>query len=419
VRIAFVTLGCRTNQAESTRLEQMISDRGHQIVDLSEGADICIINTCSVTEKADHQSRQSITRAIKAKTEVIVTGCYAELNNKSLKEKNPGIKVICNNAKCSIINLIPYNSSSSTLVNSGITRKRPTIKVQDGCNNACSYCIIPSARGRSRSVYPQEIIGEIRRLESLGFEEIVLSGIHLGLYGKDLTIDCNLATLLEEIINSTKITRIRLSSIEINEFNDHLLQVIQHDRVCKHLHIPLQSADDDILVRMNRSYNVKEYGLMLNKISRQFSNISIGTDIIVGFPTEEERHFNNMMTFLDSQPFTYLHVFPFSSRPGTAAATLKPIVPNAVKKLRVSKARELSARKKITFWESNIGLEHIIIAETLTENGIVGTTSNYIKVFVPMDYTVTPGMLVRIRIAGVSDGFASGHLVNNVQPPGK
>ena len=419
MRIAFVTLGCRTNQAESAHLEQMISESGHQIVDLNEGADICIVNTCSVTAKADYQSRQSISRAIKAKAEVIVTGCYAELNSNLLKERNLGIRIIGNDHKSSIINLIPRLRSPVTLDITSKLRHRPTIKVQDGCNNACSYCIIPSARGRSKSFDPREIVDEVRKLESLGFEEIVLSGIHLGVYGKDLTSDYNLAKLLEEILSATSKTRIRLSSIEINELSDRLINVLNTDRICRHLHIPLQCADDTILARMNRSYTVKEYSLILDKITRQFSNMSIGTDIIVGFPTEEESHFNNMMTFLDSQPFTYLHVFPFSARPGTIASALKPQVPNLLKKQRVLKARELSMRKKAAFVEANIGLEHEIIIETVDEKGIIGMTSNYIKVLAPMDAGMIPGTLVRIKITGADNDKASGLPVNSVQPPNK
>ena len=419
MRVAFITLGCRTNQAESAHLEQMVSEGGHQIVDLSEGADICVVNTCSVTAKADYQSRQSISRAIKTKAEVIVTGCYAELNSNLLKEKRLGIKVISNENKYSIINLIPSISSSNTLDRAPKLRHRPTIKIQDGCNNACSYCIIPSARGRSRSINPRDIIDEIRKLESLGFEEIVLSGIHLGSYGKDLISSSNLARLLEEILFATAKTRIRLSSIEINEINDQILNVLRHDRICRHLHIPLQSGDDSILLRMNRSYTIKEYSRILNKITSQFSNMSIGTDIIVGFPTEEESHFNNMMTFLDSQPFTYLHVFPFSVRPGTLAANLMPQVSDSLKRQRVSRARELSMRMKAAFWEENIDREHEMLVETVNENGIIGTTSNYIKVFIPFDASITLGKLVRIRITGVCKEYATGLPIINLQPPDK
>ena len=419
MRVAFITLGCRTNQAESAHLEQMICRGGHEIVDLSEGADICIVNTCSVTAKADYQSRQSISRAIKANAEVIVTGCYAELNSDFLKEKKLAIKVISNNCKSSIINLIPRSHSSNTLDNIPKLRQRPTIKVQDGCNNHCSYCLIPAARGRSRSANPNEIIDEIKQFESLGFEEVVLSGIHLGIYGKDLTLDYNLAKLLEEILSVTSKVRIRLSSIEIIELSDHLLNVLTHDRICRHLHIPLQSADDTILARMNRSYTVKDYIRILNKITRQFSNISIGTDIIVGFPTEEESHFNNTMSFLDSQPFTYLHVFPFSPRPGTIASNMKPQVSDSLKKQRVVVARKLSLRKKTTFLKANIGLNHEVIVETVNETGIIGTTSNYIKVLAPIEEAMTPGRLVRIRITDVDNDKASGLPVNEVQLPHK
>lgn len=414
-----MTLGCRTNRAESDHIGHVLSNSGHQIVDLSEGADICIVNSCSVTAKADYQSRQLISRAIKAKSEVIVTGCYAELNKQLLSETNPGIKVIGNGAKSHIVNMIPRASSSHTLNNINIARQRPTIKVQDGCNNACSYCVIPAARGRSRSIAPKEILNTARMYESSGFEELVLSGIHLGIYGKDLTSEYDLAKLLEEILKATSRIRIRLSSIEINEFSDHLLSVLHHDRICRHLHIPIQSADDTILAKMNRSYTVKEYSRIFDKIVHQFSNMSLGTDIIVGFPTEEKLHYNNIMSYLQSKPFTYLHVFPYSVRPGTVAAGLRPQVTESQKKERAYNARMLSLKKRTAFFESNVGLAHEIIVETIGKSGYWGTTSNYIKVLIPNDIKAIPGKLLRIRITGAHDDFATGIPIITLQPTNK
>jgi threonylcarbamoyladenosine tRNA methylthiotransferase MtaB len=419
MRIAFLTLGCRTNQAESARIEQILNAAGHQTVDSAIDAEICIINTCSVTAKADYQSRQLISRALKTNAEVFVTGCYAELNSAFIKEKKSTVRVINNRDKNSIINMISHNISPFTLIKSQNERHRPVIKVQDGCNNNCSYCIIPRARGSSTSIRPEEVLEEVMRYESIGFEEIVISGIHLGMYGKDLNPSCNLTKLLETILVKSSIRRIRLSSIEINEISDDLLDIIDDNRICKHLHIPLQSGDDTILKLMNREYSVADYLKLIEKIIKRFNNIALGTDLIVGFPGESDSLFHNTVRFIESINFAYLHVFPYSLRPGTRAATMHFQVPGPVKRLRVKRMRELSNCKKIAFINNNIGLDHQMVVETVNENVIGGTTSNYIKALLPQNGTLVPGSLVRIRITGIENQDALAVPITDTEPQDK
>jgi len=416
MRIAFLTLGCRTNQAESARIEQILNAAGHQTVDSAIDAEICIINTCSVTAKADYQSRQLISRALKANAEVFVTGCYAELNSAFIKEKKSTIRVISNRDKNSIINMITHNISPITLIKSQYERHRPVIKVQDGCNNECSYCIIPRARGASTSISPEEVLEEVMRFESNGFEEVVLSGIHLGIYGKDLKPAYNLTKLLEMLLLKSSIRRIRLSSIEINEISDDLLDIIDDSRICKHLHIPLQSGDDTILKLMKREYSVADYVKSVKTISERFDNIALGTDLIAGFPGESDSLFLNTLELIESMNFTYLHAFPYSLRPGTQAAEMLFHVPVPIKRMRVKRLREMSHRKKIAFINNNIGLDHHIVVETVDENVISGTTSNYIKVLLPRTGSIVAGSLVRIRITGIENEVALAFPISDTEP---
>ncbi len=416
MKIAVLTLGCRTNQAESSRIEQHLQASGHETVDSAKDAEICIINTCSVTAKADYQSRQLISRAVRAGAEVIVTGCYAELNRSLLIEKNRNIKIVENSNKHNIISLIPNNSSSIVSHSVKSSRHRPVIKVQDGCNNQCSYCIIPKARGRSVSIDPDNVLNEIVFYQSCGFEEIVLSGIHLGIYGKDLSPEINLANLLQLILSKTSVKRIRLSSLEINELSDELLEILSEPRICRHLHLPLQSGDDEILGRMNRSYSVAEYINTIDRVHDKFSNFSIGTDLIAGFPGESELNFTNTLKNVDLLNLSYLHVFPYSARSETAAASMPNQVNEKEKKKRVQTLREIGQNKKLSFFKKNLGLEHEIICETQSGDVIIGTTSNFIRVHVLHDASLKPGRLVRIRLTDMKDERAIGFPIRSIEP---
>ncbi|MCL0042463.1 tRNA (N(6)-L-threonylcarbamoyladenosine(37)-C(2))-methylthiotransferase MtaB [Thermodesulfovibrionales bacterium] len=473
MKISVLTLGCKTNQAESADIEQELSRSGHQIVGISERPDVCVINTCSVTSRADYQSRRLIHMALRDDSKVIVTGCYAELNHKRLKEINGNIEIVRNAEKSNLINVILRKTLSNVinhphprikcgagshpppsrgrelrspqkvtrpfgdivwniinkhspspgggglggggaepLLSNGLampnTRQRPAIKVQDGCNNSCSYCAVPLARGKSRSIRINEVIEKIKTCESLGYKEVVLTGIHLGTYGLDLGSGESLSNLVKHILINTGIARIRLSSLEINEINEELLELVADDRICKHLHLPLQSGDDNILRSMKRRYSAGEYRRTIERLMSIHSGIAIGADVIVGFPGEGEAEFNNTKHLIEEIPFSYLHIFPYSCRPATEAATLPMKVTKKIKKERASILREIGINKKESYIKNNVGKIVDVIVEGSRMEGKVGTAGNYIKVFLRGESDIKDGMLVNVRISGYRDGMATG-----------
>lgn len=408
MKIALLTLGCKVNQAETSTIETGLRNNGHEIVDLNSSPDVCIINTCTVTSKSDCQSRQLIRRAHKLGARVIVTGCYSELNYESVSTMEGVEKVFKNSNKFNIINKFA-DKHENIVLNPFISgRTRFFVKVQDGCDNACSYCSIPLARGASSSIHPDVVIRQVSKAVDSGFTEIVLTGIHLGLYGRDLKLNMNLSSLLKAIFEKTSITRLRLSSIEINEIDDELLELISDTRVCNHLHIPLQSGDNYILNLMNRSYTVGEFEKKIIQIHRQIPGISIGTDVIVGFPGEGEKEFANTCNLLESLPFAYLHVFPFSSRPNTLAANMDNIVSSSVKKERVNIMHQISKQKKCMYMKQSIGQILEVIVEEKTDDGIFsGTSRNYLKVRLS-GYDIPRGSLVFVRVEGMQNNALCG-----------
>lgn len=379
MKISILTLGCKVNQAESAMIEGNLRKHGISIVSLYEHPDYCVVNTCTVTAKSDYQSRQLIRRAFKAGAKVLVTGCYSELKPDEVRKMVGVHEIVKNSDKLQIIKTLTNNTKSYSLCYFG--RSRPYIKVQDGCNNACTYCIVQKARGRSRSVEVSEVVRQAVEFESEGYNEIVLTGIHLGVYGIDLIPKKNLSNLIRTLLDKTKIPRIRLSSLDVNEIDDEIIELLQEIRLCKHVHIPVQSGDNNILKRMHRKYTTDDYKTVINKIKTKITDISIGTDVIVGFPGEGEKEFKNTKTFLDSLPLTYMHIFPFSSRPNTVASQMPMYVSSSVKKERVNELKVLHTKKKQAYLNSQIHkILDIIIEEQGNETYSVGTSSNYLKV---------------------------------------
>ncbi len=379
MKVSILTLGCKVNQTESSIIEGNLRKHGISIVSLSEHPDYCIVNTCTVTSKSDYQSRQLIRRSVKAGAKVIVTGCYSQLMPDEVRKIADVHTIVKNSDKLQIINMITNNTKDNSSCFSD--RSRPYIKVQDGCNNACTYCIVPKARGRSRSIDVSEVIRQALEFESYGYHEIVLTGIHLGTYGYDLIPKTNLSDLIRMLLKQTKIPRIRLSSLELNEIDSEIIELFQEKRLCKHVHIPLQSGDDNILKHMNRKYTTDDYKTVIETLKTGITEISLGTDIIVGFPGEGEKEFKNTKTFLNSLPLTYMHIFPFSSRPNTVASQIPVHVPSSVKKERVNELKAIHTNKKEAHLNSQINrILDIIIEERCNENYSVGTSSNYTKV---------------------------------------
>jgi len=405
MKIAITTLGCKVNQFESAALSDMVKSMGHDLVRFNETADVYIVNTCTVTGKTDFQSRQMVRRANRTNpnAKIIVTGCYSQLSPEHFLQME-GVRLVTGNAekerlpelisrldslngKEVLVGQIEKAESISRLVPSSFPgRTRAFMRIQDGCDSSCSYCIVPAVRGRSRSMPLEEVGMQIDRLAAAGHRETVLSGIHLGMYGKDLTPAVAFSDLLRFLESRSPIRRIRISSIEPQEVSNEVIRLLAgSDAVCPHLHIPLQSGDDRILAAMHRVYNSGLYRELAGRIFSSIPGLALGTDIIVGFPGETEINFNNTVELVKSIPFSYLHVFPYSDRPGTAAAAMRDKVPADVKNRRAAVLREIGMEKRRAFAEKFAGatLSVLIEGRKDRETGYLkGFSENYIPVLV-------------------------------------
>jgi len=411
MNISILTLGCKVNQAESAVIEGDFRNLGFSIVSLSENPDYCIINTCTVTAKSDYQSRQLIRRAAKAGAKVIVTGCYAQLKPDELRGIAGVDRIVPNIDKLSIVNMLANNTSTNTSCFSN--RSRPLLKVQDGCNHACSYCLIPQARGRSRSVAVSDVIEQVSCHQANGYQEVVLTGIHLGLYGYDMKPRITLSTLIKALLGKTNIRRIRLSSIEVTEITDEMMELLQDVRLCKHLHVPLQSGSDTILGNMKRPYAARTYFHVIERVADHIKDIALGTDVIVGFPGEHDAEYLQSKGLLESLPFSYMHIFPFSARPGTSAAEMPDQISSPVKKERCNELNALNIRKKSAYLKSQIGKNlDIIIEEVHRDSTSLGKSGNYLKVEASSNEYPAKS-LVTVRIAGVAGDSLRGYPITS------
>lgn len=408
-KVAVLTLGCRVNQSESSVIEGTLKKHGVSIVPLEENPDFCIINTCTVTGKSDASSRYLIRRAVKTGAQVIVTGCYSQLRRNQVSELQGVSEVVPINEKEMIISrVLGYDVEPVYCLHD---RARPYLKVQDGCNFRCTYCAVPMARGNSRSLPVEEAVTRASDIAMQGYNEIVLTGIHLGSYGQDLIPKTSLAKLIKSILASTSIFRIRLSSIEINEIDDELIELLGDSRVCKHLHLPLQSGSDLILKLMNRNYSALTYRKKLLRLSLISSDIALGTDVIVGFPAEEDREFMLTYKLINELPFSYIHTFPFSSRSGTAAANLKPQIRGNIISERAEAVKELSRAKQMAFASMQSDTILDIIAEEEDDQGnSIGTTSNYLKIGMKNNRLIR-GSVVFIRSVANNSEQLSGVMI--------
>ena len=402
---SITTLGCKVNHCESESIIQILKESGWTSVPLGEDAGFCIINTCTVTRKAAMQSRQAVRHAIRSnpRARIIVTGCYAQTEPDEIK-KIKGVHYIIGHAgKHKIPEIITSTEEKDfvfpvTIYNDIINEKtfkqmpvalgertRPFLKIQDGCNAFCTYCIVPYARGRSRSMPLKNILDNIIRIKKSGYREVVLSGIHLGRYGLDLSPQTNLTELIKHINKSRAIERVRLSSIEPLELTEAIIKTVaESDIFCRHFHIPLQSGDDLILKKMRRPYTRSIFRKLLYKIHELIPDAAIGVDTVIGFPGETEKAFENTYNLIEELPATYLHVFPFSSRKGTPASSFPDKVPSKIIKERCKTMRDLGNIKKKEFYKKNIGkkVEVLIEAKRDKATGLLkGMTSNYLPIF--------------------------------------
>lgn len=414
-KAAFMTLGCKVNQYETETMEGLFRQAGYEVVPFSERADVYIVNTCSVTSLGEKKSRQLIRRAQRLNPEAVlaVTGCYAQLNPAEIARIDGVRLVIGNQGRENIVKLCEQAATIPgpiTVVDDimqakqfediplfGVPqRTRAFLKIQEGCQNFCTYCIIPYTRGPLRSRPLESVKRETAKLVKAGFKEIVLTGIHLGAYGRDLEGNITLADAATEVLRFPEIRRLRLGSLESVELSPDLFELIRSDeRFAKHLHLPLQAGAEEILHRMNRHYDKAEFLSLIQNVEREIPGVAISTDIIVGFPGETEAMFAESLEYVAKLNFMRMHIFPYSKREGTPAADMPDQVPEAVKHERVKRMQELAEKKAAEYLQQFIGKTLSVLIET--ENGGIwdGLTGNYIRVYT--DVVAKPGELVLLR----------------------
>jgi threonylcarbamoyladenosine tRNA methylthiotransferase MtaB len=433
--ISFITLGCKVNQYDSGAMADTLRQEGHSIAPTASGADICIINTCVVTESTEAQSRQLIRRVLREHPgcSVIVTGCYAQKSAQELKALSGRVSVVGNTEKKDIAAFVQSLQScgSSFAAVSDIAaekafttpactklfdRTRAFLKIQDGCNSRCTYCIVPSVRGPSRSLPAGEVKNRIIDLQQEGYREIVLTGIHLGAFGLDTRPRTSLAGMLAGLEDEQALAgmRLRLSSIEPTEFTPALIDIIARSKlICPHFHIPLQSGDADVLKKMGRPYSPIFFRELVLRLAEAIPGLNIGIDVIAGFPGETDRAFDNTAKLLQGLPVGYLHVFPYSRRSGTPAAGFTNQVAEQVKKERALRLRQLSDEKRRLFYEGHAGA----IVPVLVENrrhkktGLLrGISRNYIPVLFEGPASLA-GQEAPVQIMTTDTGEPQGRLI--------
>lgn len=417
MKVAFYTLGCKVNQYETEAMQKLFNAAGYEISNEIETADVVVVNTCTVTSLSSQKSRQIIRRSARANENavLVVVGCYAQ-NQPEEISKIAGVDVIIGTAeRTKIVELVKRalkNRDEKILTVGNVEsisefeelphsphRTRAFLKIEDGCNNFCSYCIIPFVRGRVRSRSLESIRNECKELAAAGYKEIVLTGIHIGAYGKDFHNGTNLVDAVETVLDTANPARLRLGSLESAEMTDELINLMKTDsRICNHVHLPLQSGSDEILKLMHRPYTTKNFSDLTARLVAEIPNISIGTDLIVGFPNETDELFEETIEFIKSQPFSKIHVFPFSLREGTVAAGMKNQIDAQIKKVRAGRAIEISSEKEKHFAEKLIGQTVEIIAET-EENGFIdGLTKNYVRVYIPATPKIKLGEIISVKV---------------------
>ncbi len=399
-KVALHTLGCKLNYAETSILGEQFEKHGFQLVEDHEQADLYLLNTCSVTERASRECRQIIRRFHRQSPSsvVLVVGCYAQLDPEKIASIEGVDFVLGTKEKFSIFNIIQefkkiaisqihvgpiseLNDFGPAYSSAEGGRTRAFLKIQDGCDYSCSFCTIPLARGQSRSQSIDQCIDQANQLVRRGFKEIVLTGVNVGDYG--MKNNSSLFKLLEELEGVEGLERIRVSSIEPNLLNDEIIQFVkQSKKTCKHFHIPLQNGNDDILNQMRRRYGSREYRELIEKIKIQIPDAGIGVDVIVGFPGETKEHFSETHSFLADLPVSYLHVFSYSERPNTPAIDMKNHIEPKERTRRSEVLRALSVLKKRNFYSQYVGKSlPVLWEETVQPNGSMeGFTDNYIRV---------------------------------------
>lgn len=421
--VAFFTLGCKLNFSETSTIGNEFLKKGFSIVEYENAADVYVINTCTVTENAEKDCRQIVRKVLRQNPNayIIVTGCYAQLRAEEIAKIEGVDAILGSNEKFKIFEIISdftkeeysciYVSPSekldsfySAFSTDADDRTRAYFKIQDGCDYKCTFCTIPLARGKSRSLDKEGIVAQFNNLINSGYKEIILTGVNVGDYGRNLSTD--FYSLLKELIKVKGNYRVRISSIEPNLLTDNIIDLAaDNPKICNHFHIPLQSGSDKILKLMQRRYNSSVYRNIVEKTVTKIKDVGIGIDVIVGFPEETENDFLETYNFLKEIPASYFHVFSYSERPNTKALLLKEKINIEEKKRRSSMLRILSQKKKNEFYRKMIGKELSVLFESeAKDNLIFGFTSNYVRVKYPYNSDLANNFKI-VKIKGVDDNI--------------
>ncbi len=432
-RVAFCTFGCRLNQYDTETMRTLLEEEGGwRTVAWGDEADVYVVNTCSVTAKADARARQMIRRihGERPDARIVATGCYAQRAPEDLA-KLPGVDLLLGAAdrartveefgaidtivpgeiRVSVSPIDEATTFQEVPITEMMDRSRAFVKVQEGCDEQCTFCIIPQTRGRSRSRDPRKVLEQVRELVDAGYTEIVITGVHVGEFGADLPEGRRLLTeLIADVLEVPGLARFRISSIQPNTVTDEMIELMAtHPKFARHFHLPLQSGSDDVLRRMKRPYTTAEYDDLVHRIAGRIPDCGIGTDVISGFPGETDDDFRRTFDRIVELPFTYLHPFTYSERPGSEAASFGDEVPGDVRKRRTRALKKLSHDKNLAFRERHVGREVEIFVEEMRRNGeshVGGLTDNYLRVDLgPGD---ADGPLVRARVTGLSDDGLAG-----------
>jgi threonylcarbamoyladenosine tRNA methylthiotransferase MtaB len=428
------TLGCKVNQLESSYLVEVLAEAGFRLASRGEIPDLSVVHSCAVTSRASFETRQLLRRARRANPAgpVAVVGCDVHLEANRMTREELATHILGNGEKLDLPRWLrepgtyqkPCVAATPPRTLRGfreicvhrmaIGRSRAVLKIQDGCDAFCAYCIVPHTRGCSRSLPESAVREQLDRYMERGFEEVVFSGIHLGQWGRDLGPGASLASLLRRLKSGGVPGRVRLSSLEPLEWTGELVRELQSTpEICPHFHIPLQSGDDDILKSMGRPYGARLYKDLIQHLHHAFPDAALGADVLVGFPGETHTRFQNTLHLLQELPVAYLHVFPFSPRPGTPAFNLKNRVEGSSLKARCASLRELSVRKRLAFASSFIGHTLQVVVEKKEAGGRLwqGTTPNYLKIAFHSPRVLAEGTRIQVRLVDVTTQGLQGEIV--------
>ena len=428
MRVFLETVGCRLNQSEIETMARQFQQGGHEIVRHVEQADLVVVNTCAVTSDAARSSRTIIRRAGRDNPDarIVATGCYAELAPQQLKAISGVERVVSNSDKSKLVAIVTGQNNlpdfylepiNRHLVHSALNRTRAFVKVQDGCDNHCTFCVTTLARGAGKSRSLESIIAEVQMLAQIGYQEVVLTGVHLGSYGHDLGWLDGLRELVVQVLDGTDIPRLRLSSLEPWDLTPDFFELWSDPRMCRHLHLPLQSGCDATLKRMARRTSQVAFAGLVDRARSQIPHLAISTDVIVGFPGETDVEYAESRDFVEQMDFMKLHVFRYSRRPGTGAARMREQIPEAIKKQRSADLLALSDRQMSRFLEQFVGCEVDVLWEQVagsTPGGFVnsGLTDNYVRVEMIHPEPLT-NQITRVHVVAASDGCLVAELLRD------